>query len=82
MGPHERMAHRWIAIDFRLGRRRDRLRPGSRTRLAGLRDALHRIGQGLPGRGGAGELGVPQREPVQLGDLDGVQDGPAGGLAV
>src|SRR3989449_11773238 len=39
--------------------------------------SLHRIRQGIPGRRGAGELGVSQREPVQFGDLDGVEHGPA-----
>src|SRR5438445_3457418 len=78
MGPHDRMTNRRIAVDFRLSRRKGPLaRLEIKHRPPSLEGALHRIRQGIPGRRGTGELGVSQRKPVQLGDLDGVQDGPA-----
>ena len=73
-----RMANRWVTVDFRLRRRQGPLASAEIEHGSpSFEAALHRVGQGIPGRGGAGELGVSQREPVQLGDLDGVQDGPA-----
>jgi len=71
------MVNRGIAVDLLLSRRQG---PLASTEIEdgppAIEDALHHVGQGLPG-GGARELGVPEREPVQLGDLERVQDGPA-----
>ena len=78
MGPHDGMANRRVTVDFRLRRGQGPLASAEIEHGSpSLQASLHRIRQGVPGRSGTGELGVSQREPVQLGDLDGVQDGPA-----
>src|SRR5207249_9573934 len=78
MGPHDGMANWRVTVDFRLRRGQGPLASAEIEHGApSLQASLHRIRQGVPGRSGTGELGVSQREPVQLGDLDGVQDGPA-----
>src|SRR5207245_5735026 len=78
VSPHDLMASRGVAVDFLLSRRQG---PFASAEIEhgppALEGARHRVRHGVPGRGGAGELGVAEREPVQLGDLDGVQDGPA-----
>src|SRR5437870_12720249 len=72
------MANRGVAVDFLLSRRQGPLAPPEiDPGPPALEGALHRVRHGVPGRRGHGALGVAGREPVGLGDLDGVQDGPA-----
>src|SRR5881628_383586 len=58
MGPHDGMADRRGTVDFRLSRRKGPFAPPEIEHgPPSLEGALHRVGQGVPGRGGAGELG-------------------------
>src|SRR5206468_3340547 len=78
MGPHDGMADWRVTVDFRLRQRQGPLASAEIEHGSpSLQASLHRSRQGVPSRSGTGELGVSQPEPVQLGDLDGVQDGPA-----
>src|SRR5215831_4467748 len=58
VSPHDRMVNRGIAVDLLLSRRQG---PLASTEIEdgppAIEDALHHVGQGLPG-GGARELGV------------------------
>ena len=82
MGADNRMADRRVAVDLRLGRRERPLASDEVEHGPPSFDrAPHRLGQGIPRRRGTGELGVAQRQPVQIGDLERVQHRSRGAAA-
>src|SRR4029079_14674551 len=78
MRADDRVRHRWIAVDFRLGRRKGTLAPGKIEDGASSLDAApERLRQRVPRCGGAGELGIAQRQPKQVSHLQRTQYRPA-----
>ncbi len=78
MRPDDRMGDRRIPVGFRLSGWKGPLAADKVEHRAAPVDALPKtLGQGIPGRRGAGEFGVAQRQTEQVGDFERVEHGPA-----
>src|SRR6516164_199864 len=70
MSPDDRVGDRRVAIYFRLRGRKGPLAPGKvKYRAAPVEVPPHALRQCVPGRGGAGEFCIPQRQAKQFGNF-------------
>jgi hypothetical protein len=69
MRPDDRMAHRRVAVDLLLGRRKGALAADEVEDRAAIDPPFSGSGKRVPRRLGAGEFGVAERQAVQIGDF-------------
>src|SRR5262245_28498452 len=78
MRAYDRVTHGRVPFDLFRGRWKGALAAGEIEYRAPARNAgAQAIGQRVPRRCGAGEFSVAERQPMELGDFDRIEDRPA-----